>query len=64
MTTETQKYIDDLDLFQRKIGLIVGAKTKERDKVINAVKIQDTIRSKIKTWHGSEEIRKWRQKRN
>ena len=48
MAIETQKYMDDLDLFQRKIGIIVGAKTKNKDKIANSIKIQDSIRLKIK----------------
>ena len=64
MAIETQKYMDDLDLFQRKIGIIVGTKTKNRDKIANSIKMQDSIRLKIEHWDGSKEIKKWRQKRN
>lgn len=64
MAIETQKYMDDLDLFEKKIGIIVGAKTKNRDKIANSIKMQDSIRLKIKHWDGFKEIIKWRQKRN
>jgi len=63
MTIETQNYINDINLFEKKIGIIVGARVRDKNKISNAVKMQDSIRLKIKSWHGSEEIKKWRQKR-
>ena len=64
MEITTQEKIDNLNLFQRRMEIIIGAKLREKDKIADAIKIQDSIRSKIKSWNGSEEIRKWREKRN
>ncbi len=60
MKTESQK--NDLSLFQRRMEIIVGAELREENRMHNAVKIQDNIRAKIKSWNGSNEIRKWREK--
>mgnify|MGYP001603764378 FL=1 len=63
MQAKIHEKIDDLDLFQRRIEIIVGAKLREEDRIADSVKIQDAIRSKAKSWNGSREIRKWREKR-
>ena len=63
MHAKIHEKIDDLDLFQRRIEIIVGAKLREEDRIADSIKIQDAIRSKVKFWNGSREIRKWREKR-
>ena len=63
MEVEIQKNIDDLNLFQRRMEIIVGAKLREEDRIADSIKIQDDIRSRVKSWNGSKEIRKWREKR-
>ena len=63
MATETQRQMDDLELFRKRIEILSGAKLRETDRMNSAVKTQDAIRSKIGAWHGSEEIRRWREAR-
>ena len=53
---------DDLSLFQRRMEIMVGAELREEDRIDKAVKMQDSIRSKVKSWNGSKEIRKWRER--
>lgn len=43
--------------------IIVGAKLRENDRTNSVIILQDKIRSKIKGWNGTEEIRKWKEKR-
>ena len=52
----------NLEIFQKRMEIIVGARLRLDDRVKRAVAIQDKIRSKVKSWRGSEEIRKWREK--
>ena len=63
MEVKIQENIDDLNLFQRRMEIIIGAKLREEDRIADSIKIQDAIRSKVKSWNGSKEIRKWREKR-
>ena len=63
MAIQTEKQIDNLDLFQKRMEILSGAKLRETDRINSAIRIQDAIRSKIGKWHGSEEIRKWREAR-
>ncbi len=63
METLAQKNIEDLELYQRRMEIMVGAELRREDKVADAIKIQDSIRKKIKGWDGASEIRKWREKR-
>lgn len=59
--TETQKHMDDLELFKRRIEIMEGAKLRETDRIDAAIKLQDSIRAKVGKWDGSREIRKWRE---
>lgn len=63
METLAQKNVEGLELYQRRMGIIVGAELRREDKIANAIKVQDAIRKKNKDWNGASEIRKWREKR-
>ena len=63
METLARKNIDNLDLYQRRMEIMVGAELRREDKIADAIKIQDDLRKKIKNWDGASEIRKWREKR-
>jgi len=63
MTTATNKQMDNLELIQRRMEILSGAKLRERDRINSAIKIQDLIRAKSGRWNGSKEIRKWREAR-
>ena len=52
-----------LNIFQKRLELMVGARFREESSVKDAVKVQDSIRSKVGFWDGSKEIRRWREKR-
>ena len=52
-----------LNIFQKRLELMIGARFREESRVRDAVKVQDLIRSKIGFWNGSKEIRRWREKR-
>ncbi len=58
-----QKYNDSLEIFQKKLGIHIETKLKIDGRVKNAVLVQDNIRSKVKGWNGTAEIRKWRDQR-
>ena len=63
MAIEKEEQLDNLHLFQKRMEILSGAKLRETDRMNSGIKIQDSIRSKIGAWHGSEEIRKWREVR-
>ena len=63
MAAETQKRMDDLEVFRNRTEILAGAKLRETDRISAAVKTQDSIRSKAGKWNGSKEIRKWREAR-
>ena len=54
--------VDDLALFQKRAEIMESSLLREKDRMQDAVKIQDNIRAKIRKWDGSKEIRKWREK--
>ena len=58
-----QKYNDNLEVFQKRIGVHINAKVKIDEKVKNAVLVQDKIRSKVQGWDGTKEIRRWRDRK-
>lgn len=53
-----------VQLFQKRMEILSGAKLKETDKMDAAIKIQDAIRSKTGMWQGSKEIKRWRETRS
>ena len=63
MAVQKEGQMDNLYLFQKRMEILSGAKLREADRIKAAIKIQDTIRSKTGAWHGSEEIRRWREAR-
>lgn len=63
MMAETQRQMDDLEIFRNRAEILAGAKLRETDRISAAVKVQDSIRSKAGKWNGSREIRKWREAR-
>lgn len=63
MAIQKEEQMDNLHLFQKRMEILAGAKLRETDRMNSAIKIQDAIRLKIGAWHGSEEIRRWREAR-
>ena len=50
-----------VQLFQKRMEILSGARLKETDKMETAIKIQDAVRSKAGVWQGSKEIKRWRE---
>lgn len=48
------------DIVQKRFELLVTSRLRRKTSINKAVKVQDMTREKAGTWHGSEEIRKWR----
>ena len=63
MAVQKEEQMDNLHLFQKRMEILAGAKLRETDRMNSAIKIQDSIRSKIGVWHGSKEIKRWREAR-
>ena len=63
MAIASQKQINSLELFQKRMELMIGARLRLDDRIKKAVSVQDKIRSKTKFWNGAEEVKKWREKR-
>jgi hypothetical protein len=57
------KKMDTLALFQKRIEIMIGAKLKDKNRIQNAIEVQDELRKKTKGWNGVAEIRKWRDRR-
>ncbi|MFQ6054865.1 MAG: hypothetical protein ACE5J9_04690 [Methanosarcinales archaeon] len=55
-----KKEMDTLDMVEKRLEILLAAKLREKDKIKNAIMIQDRLRNKSKNWNGVKEIRKWR----
>ena len=58
MAFQIQEYKENLEIFQKRIELLIGNRLRLNDKIRNAVAVQDVARSKIKGWNGTKEFRK------
>lgn len=50
-------------MIEKRLGIIVGARLRDRNRIENAISTQDRLRKKSKGWNGAKEIRKWRESR-
>ena len=57
------KQFEDLDVAQRRIGIMVAARLRKENRIREAVKTQDELSKKSGSWSGEKEIRKWRKER-
>ena len=55
--------LDTLDMIEKRLEIMVGARVRDKDRMMHALEVQDRLRSKSKNWKGTEEIRKWRSRR-
>jgi len=62
MAIQMQSHADNLEVFQKRLELLVGARFEEKMKIEKSIKVQDNIRARIKGWDSTKEIRKWREK--
>ncbi len=59
-----QAELDNLNLMQKRIEYLIGARMKDRKKIQEAARSIDKLRRKApKGWDSAEEIRKWRDRR-
>ncbi|HEY9245267.1 MAG TPA: hypothetical protein VIO11_00320 [Candidatus Methanoperedens sp.] len=50
-------------MIEKRLEIMVGARVRDKDRMMHALEVQDRLRSKSKNWKGTEEIRKWRSRR-
>ena len=55
--------IDKINVMEKRLEVIVGARLRNRTRIENAISTQDRLRKKSKGWSGAKEIRKWRDSR-
>lgn len=55
--------IDTLDIIERRLEIMSGARVRDKDRMMHAIQVQDKLREKSRGWKGAEEIRKWRNRR-
>lgn len=55
--------MDTVSTVERRFGIIVGARLRDKSRIENAISTQDRLRKKSKGWRGMKEIRKWRDSR-
>lgn len=55
--------LDTLDIIEKRLEIMVGARVRDKDRMMHAIEVQDRLRGKSKNWKGAEEIRKWRSRR-
>jgi hypothetical protein len=55
--------VDKINVIEKRLEVIMGARLRDRNRIENAISIQDRLRKKSKGWNGAKEIRKWRESR-
>ena len=55
--------IDDLEHIKRKLAIMVTGRLRKKENISEAIEIQDRLSKKSGSWSGTEEIRKWREKK-
>jgi hypothetical protein len=55
--------IDKINVMEKRLEVIVGARLRDRNRIENAISTQDRLRKKSKGWNGAKEIRRWRDSR-
>ena len=63
MAIERTDNMDKITVIEKRLGIIVGARLRDRNRIENAISTQDRLRKKSKGWNGAKEIRKWRELR-
>ena len=60
---EKVERMNTVDIVERRLEIIVGARLRDRKRIETAISTQDRLREKSKGWSGANEIRKWRDSR-
>lgn len=60
---EQIKNLGNLDVIRKRLEIIVAAKLRKENKIIEAAQVQDELSKKSGSWSGEKEIIKWRELR-
>lgn len=63
---QKQRFKDDmdtLDIVEKRLEIMLGARVRDKDRMVHTIEVQDKLRSKSRGWKGTIEIRKWRNQR-
>nr|QNO57291.1 hypothetical protein HCLJFGEB_00035 [Methanosarcinales archaeon ANME-1 ERB7] len=60
---EKVERMNTVDIVERRLEIIVGARLRDRKRIETAISTQDRLREKSKGWNGAKEIRRWRDSR-
>lgn len=60
METVTQKKINELSTYKKRVEILIGARFRDTNTISSAKNVQDKLRKKIGSWRGADEIKKWR----
>lgn len=52
--------MDVASTVEKRFGIVMGARLRDKGRIENAISIQDRLRKKSRGWSGMKEIRKWR----
>ncbi|VVB97684.1 Uncharacterised protein [uncultured archaeon] len=52
--------MDTLDIVENRLEIMVGARVRDKDRMMHALEVQDRLRGKSVGWKGADEIRRWR----
>jgi len=63
MQKTVQKEMDTLGIVGKRLEILVAARMRMKNRITNAIVVQDKLREKSGGWGGVKEIRKWREKR-
>lgn len=55
--------VGKIEVMEKRLEILVGARLRDRNRIENAISIQDRLREKSKGWNGAKEIRRWRDSR-
>lgn len=55
--------MDTLDIVENRLEIMVGARVRDKDRMMHALEVQDRLRGRYSGWKGADEIRKWRTQR-
>ncbi|MBU4075347.1 MAG: hypothetical protein KKI06_01300 [Euryarchaeota archaeon] len=63
---QKQKFKEEMDtreIIEKRFEILACSRLRDKDRIKQAVSVQDRLRSRSKAWSGTEEIRKWRNQR-
>lgn len=55
--------IENFEQLRRKLSIMIAGRLRKKERMLEAIRIQDRLSKKSGSWNGAEEIRKWREKK-